>query len=132
MTSLKTFLMLALLAAVSVGSLPAQQATGTPDRTVLPIPEPPRPVYTALDARTVEPPPFFQVPAPEGAPNVVIILIDDVGFGAASTFGGPIATPTLEHLAQQKFVAGLTLIGQRLCELLFGDRSLVYQQLAKL
>jgi arylsulfatase A-like enzyme len=38
--------------------------------------------------------------AAEGAPNVVLVLLDDVGFGAASTFGGPIQTPTLEKLAQ--------------------------------
>jgi len=37
--------------------------------------------------------------APPGAPNVVIVLLDDVGFGAAATFGGPAATPTLEALA---------------------------------
>jgi arylsulfatase A-like enzyme len=37
--------------------------------------------------------------APAGAPNVVIVLLDDVGFGAASTFGGPIETPTLDRLA---------------------------------
>ena len=40
------------------------------------------------------------VQAPPGAPNVVLILLDDVGFGASSTFGGPIATPTLERLAR--------------------------------
>ncbi len=38
--------------------------------------------------------------APAGAPNVVLILVDDVGFGATSTFGGPIATPTFDKLAQ--------------------------------
>jgi arylsulfatase A-like enzyme len=38
--------------------------------------------------------------APAGAPNVVIVLLDDVGFGAASTFGGPVPTPTLERLAE--------------------------------
>lgn len=38
--------------------------------------------------------------APEGAPNVVIVLLDDVGFGATSTFGGPADTPALEVLAQ--------------------------------
>jgi len=38
--------------------------------------------------------------APAGAPNVVIVLLDDVGFGAASTFGGPIETPALERLAR--------------------------------
>ena len=38
--------------------------------------------------------------APEGAPNVVIVLIDDIGFGGPSTFGGPIHTPTMDQLAQ--------------------------------
>src|SRR5512137_1594222 len=38
--------------------------------------------------------------APRGAPNVVVVLLDDVGFDATSTFGGPAATPTLDRLAQ--------------------------------
>ena len=70
------------------------------DRTVLPIPEPERPTYSELDARNVEAPPRFEVKPPEGAPNVVIVLIDDIGFGGPSTFGGPIRTPTLDALAQ--------------------------------
>ena len=37
--------------------------------------------------------------APAGAPNAVIVLLDDVGFGAASSFGGPVETPTLDGLA---------------------------------
>ncbi|TWT85568.1 Arylsulfatase precursor [Posidoniimonas polymericola] len=41
-----------------------------------------------------------QVAAPKGAPNVLVILTDDVGFGASSTFGGPIPTPTFERLAR--------------------------------
>lgn len=69
------------------------------DRTTLPIAQPERPKYKELDARNVTPPPLFKVEAPEGAPNVVIILIDDVGFGATSAFGGPINTPTLDKLA---------------------------------
>src|SRR5277367_3737565 len=40
------------------------------------------------------------VTAPKGAPNVLLVMLDDVGFGASETFGGPIHTPTLEHLAQ--------------------------------
>ena len=40
------------------------------------------------------------VQAPQGAPNVFLVLLDDVGFGATSTFGGPVQTPTLERLAQ--------------------------------
>lgn len=37
--------------------------------------------------------------APDGAPNIVVVMLDDVGFGASSVFGGPVATPTLEALA---------------------------------
>jgi arylsulfatase len=70
------------------------------DRTVLPVAEPVRPTYTELDARNAKPPLRFEVKAPKGAPNVVIVLIDDLGFGGASTFGGPIRTPTLDELAQ--------------------------------
>ena len=70
------------------------------DRTVLPIAEPKRPTYTELDARKVKAPPRFEVKAPKGAPNVVIVLIDDIGFGGPSTFGGPIRTPTMDQLAQ--------------------------------
>jgi len=71
-----------------------------PDRTTLPIPEPKYPTITELDVRNATPPEQFQVKAPAGAPNVVIILIDDLGFGATGTYGGPIPTPTLERLAQ--------------------------------
>jgi arylsulfatase len=81
-------------------SSPAQPAADKLDRTVLPIPAPKRPIYKEIDARKVKAPPHFEVKTPAGAPNVVIVLIDDLGFGATSTFGGPIATPTLERLAQ--------------------------------
>lgn len=42
-----------------------------------------------------------QVAAPKGAPNILLIMTDDVGFGAASTFGGPIPTETMDRLAEQ-------------------------------
>lgn len=71
------------------------------DRTVLPLQEPKRPTYSELDVRNVTAPPRFEVKAPAKAPNVVIVLIDDVGFGATSTFGGPIRTPTLDKLAAE-------------------------------
>ena len=74
-------------------------ASGDLDRTVLPIPEPKQPSITSLDARNATAPPRFEVKAPEGAPNVVIVLIDDIGFGHSSAFGGPINMPTLEKLA---------------------------------
>jgi arylsulfatase A-like enzyme len=70
------------------------------DRTVLPIAEPKRPTYSELDARKAKPPARFEVKAPKGAPNVVIVLIDDIGFGGPSTFGGPIRTPTMDQLAE--------------------------------
>jgi arylsulfatase len=69
------------------------------DRTVLPVHEPAPPVITELDARNAKAPPRFEVTAPAGAPNVVIVLIDDIGFGSSSAFGGPIRMPTLERLA---------------------------------
>ena len=50
------------------------------DRTHLPIAEPDPPKFKELDVRNVETPPLFSVEAPEGAPNVIIVLIDDVGF----------------------------------------------------
>ena len=73
---------------------------GELDRRVLPIPQPNYPPVTELDARNAKAPPPFEVKAPEGAPNVVIVLIDDIGFGTAGAFGGPIETPTLDSLAQ--------------------------------
>jgi arylsulfatase len=81
------------------GPAPAQQAPGTIDRTVLPIPEPPRPLYSELDVRNATPPPRFEVKAPEGAPNVIVVLVDDLGFAGTSTFGGPVDTPTFDRLA---------------------------------
>jgi arylsulfatase len=95
---------IALLSAVQVmcpGSYAAEwPPVAAPDRTVLPIQEPKRPLYKELDARNAKMPPNFEVKAPAGSPNVVIILIDDLGFGAPATFGGPLAAPTLERLAQ--------------------------------
>jgi len=69
------------------------------DRTVLPIPEPHYPHSTVFNARNATPPPRFEVKAPAGAPNVLIILLDDMGFGQSSAFGGPIHMPTVEGLA---------------------------------
>ncbi len=55
---------------------------------MLPIPEPVAPAFTELDARNAKAPPRFEVRAPSGAPNVVIVLLDDIGFGQSSAFGG--------------------------------------------
>jgi arylsulfatase len=85
----------------AMATLCAAGASAQPvvDRTVLPIAEPKRPIYTEIDARKAKMPPRHQVKAPAGAPNVVIVLIDDLGFGAPSTFGGPIRTEALDRLA---------------------------------
>ena len=73
-----------------------------PSREHLPIPDAPRPHVTSLDARTQNPPfePVQPLRAPEGAPNVVLVLLDDMGFGASSSFGGPCHMPTADRLAQ--------------------------------
>jgi arylsulfatase A-like enzyme len=70
-------------------------------RSQLPIPDPPRPQGLPLDAKDPEAvfPPIEPLRPPAGAPNVLIVLLDDVGFAASSAFGGPCATPTAERLA---------------------------------
>jgi len=65
------------------------------DRTILPIQPPLLEPVTEMDARNVTKPDIFVVKPPEGAPNIVIVMIDDIGFGATSTFGGAIEAPTL-------------------------------------
>jgi len=96
----RTALTAGLLATLVSASALAQPAKPGLDRTVLPIQEPKRPTFKQLDARKVKMPPRFGIKAPAGAPNVVIVLIDDLGFGAPGTFGGPIGMPTLERLAR--------------------------------
>jgi len=71
------------------------------DRTVLPVAEPAVPTITEVDARKATPPPRFEVKAPKDAPNVVIVLIDDIGFGQAGAFGGPVHMPTLDEVASR-------------------------------
>lgn len=94
--SLKVFIT-CLAGALSFTSLFAQ--TGQ-DRTVLPMIPPPVAHSTVVDIKNAPPPPSrFEVKAPAKAPNVLIILIDDMGFGQSSAFGGPINMPTVEKLA---------------------------------
>ena len=70
-------------------------------RDVLPIPDRPHEGLITYDAKDPDTsfPPIEQLRPPDGAPNVLVILIDDAGFGASSAFGGPCATPTAERLA---------------------------------
>jgi arylsulfatase len=94
-----------IAAAVScIGLSNPALAQGTPPSTggsaVLPAPEPP---FGGVIGRTAkESTPDFPkaVTAPAGAPNVLLIMTDDTGFGAPSTFGGPIPTPTLDRVAK--------------------------------
>lgn len=69
------------------------------DRTVLPIPVEPFQGIMAINSKNSKPAWPTPVTAPTGAPNVVLVLMDDVGFGATSPFGGPIPTPTIQKLA---------------------------------
>ncbi len=93
-----------LLGACSVSSRgepsksPASPSSGL-DRSILPVPEPPVQSISEVDARKATAPPRFEVKAPPKAPNVVIVLIDDIGFGHSSLFGGPVHMPTLESVA---------------------------------
>src|SRR5450631_1359046 len=84
---------LALISQAFLSNLVAQE--------ILPKPQP---AFQGKIGRTVKDstPDFPKgVEAPKGAPNILVILTDDVGFGASSTFGGPIPTPTMDRLAKR-------------------------------
>ncbi|WP_036555358.1 arylsulfatase [Nocardioides insulae] len=70
-------------------------------RAMLPIPDRPRQGHITYDAKDPDTsfPPIEPLLPPDGAPNVLVILLDDVGFGASSVFGGPCETPVAERLA---------------------------------
>lgn len=96
---MKTRIVLLALALSVAQPLGAQHHAPAPTSTVLPKPAEP---FTGLIGTTyADSKPAFQTPvaAPAGAPNILVILTDDVGFAAASTFGGPIPTPALDRLA---------------------------------
>jgi arylsulfatase A-like enzyme len=82
---------------------PAKGATSKHvQREVLPIPDQPYAGFVAYDAKDPDSkfPPIEPLRPPEGSPNVLIVLIDDVGFGASSVFGGPCNAPTAERIAK--------------------------------
>ncbi|WP_082333738.1 arylsulfatase [Mangrovimonas sp. TPBH4] len=79
----------------------AVKANGPLDRTILPLTPPEYEKSTVLDARNATAPEPWSLKAPEGAPNVVIVLIDDMGFGHSSAFGGLINMPTANTLAEE-------------------------------
>ena len=75
----------------------------SPDRTVLPIPDPNfgGTVGRTLDMSVADWTINMTPSAPEGAPNVLLVLIDDAGFGNPSTFGGPVSTPSMTRVGEQ-------------------------------
>jgi len=106
-TPFRAAALLAVLLSISTasGSVAVESAAASPaaelDRSVLPIPEPKHAPITELDVRKAIAPQRFEVKPPKGAPNVVLVLIDDMGFGQPSAFGGGIDMPTLDKLASQ-------------------------------
>ena len=82
-------------------SHPTLVPAAEPDRSVLPMPNTAPLGTIVFDAKSPDAtqPKIPQVRAPKGAPNVLVVLLDDVGFGASGTFGGPCKTPTLDKLA---------------------------------
>ena len=68
---------------------------------VLPKPQPPFKGHIGLSYKDSIPDFPQPVHASQGAPNILLVLLDDVGYGASSMFGGPINTPTLERLARE-------------------------------
>src|SRR5262245_6531869 len=94
--------LVALVAVMTAACSPTPQSTPTADnQNVLPKPEQ---LFTdAKIGRTYEdskPGTIGLTRAPDGAPNVLLILIDDAGFGQWGTFGGQVPTPNLDRLAQ--------------------------------
>ncbi len=73
------------------------------DRTVLPIPDPNfgGTIGRTMDASVADWTINMMPSPPDGAPNVLLVLIDDAGFGNPSTFGGPVSTPAMTRVAEQ-------------------------------
>ncbi len=92
MNSGRFFTFIAMMLSIHVSSLASAQDV---------LPRPPQPFKGTVNLRAKESKSDFPQPlkAPAGAPNVLLVLLDDVGFGATSTFGGPCNTPTFQMLA---------------------------------
>jgi arylsulfatase len=87
-------------AGTTAAPAPANPPATAVGANVLPHPEPPFAGRIGITAADSTPDFPNQVAAPKGAPNILLILTDDVGFGASSTFGGPIPTETMDRLAK--------------------------------
>ena len=108
-STIRALVLSASVLALTAGSTFAQQTTGTPgspsatttiDGKYLPPPPAPFGGTINLDAKDSKPywPPT--VVPPKGAPNVLLIMTDDQGYGVPSTFGGVIPTPSLDRIAK--------------------------------
>ena len=105
---MKTKLIVALSLLLGAVCAPTARA-----QEVLPKPEPPFKGtigQTVKESKADYPKPLE---APAGAPNVLIIILDDVGFGHAATFGGAVATPTLDRLAARAACATISFTPPR-------------------
>ena len=96
---------LMILACAPVG---AQQTTGVPGSpeatTTIPgnqLPAPPPPFRGKIERNAAQSTPYWpaRIVPPKGAPNILLIMTDDTGFGVSSTFGGVIPTPNLDRIA---------------------------------
>jgi arylsulfatase A-like enzyme len=82
------------------GTIGSPSATRFPDSKILPAPPLPYGGKIGLSAKDSKPWWQPRIAPPKGAPNVLLIMTDDVGFGAPSTFGGTIPTPALDRIAK--------------------------------
>src|SRR5882724_8918335 len=99
-TTMRTTRTRILMGAALMGALAAAFTVTAAAQEVLPRPE--QPFRGKIGRTPKDSTPDFPkgVEAPKGAPNILVILTDDVGFGASSTFCGPIPTPTMDRLAK--------------------------------
>src|SRR5215472_3594596 len=94
-------LLLSTTSLVAASGIPATEPLAQAQQPQQILPQPESPFQGKIGRTVKDSTPDFPkgVEAPAGAPNVLLILTDDVGFGASSTFGGPIQTPTFQRLA---------------------------------
>src|SRR5215468_9739764 len=100
----ETVAIAAVASCIGLASSLAFAQSASPPRggpAILPVPEPAFRGVIGRKASESKPDYPAAVAAPKGAPNVLLIMTDDTGFGAASTFGGPIPTPNLERVYQR-------------------------------
>lgn len=85
----------------AVALMVAAPVIGEAPRSVLPVPPAPFDGTIGEGIPQSKPGSARPVRAPQGAPNVLVVMSDDVGFAMASTFGGPVPTPNMDRLAAQ-------------------------------